>query len=123
MINQGLAETMMASLDAAGQQAFQAACDSLVQTSPFLFLVSPLERFAAVTAQIALSVLVWFAAKEGGNIRWYPVAILLHFLLDAAAVILSGLGVPVLAIEAVVWALALGYAFLAGKVWKSGQEA
>ena len=122
MINSGAVATMMASLDAAGQQAFQAGIDTLIQTSPFLFLAAPLERFAAVTAQIALSVLVWFAAKEGGPLKWYPVAILLHFLIDALAVILSGLGAPVLAIEAVIWVLAIGYVCLARQVWKKSVQ-
>lgn len=122
MINSGAVATMMASLDAAGQQAFQAGIDTLIQASPFLFLAAPLERFAAVTAQIALSVLVWFAAKEGGPLKWYPVAILLHFLIDALAVILSGLWAPVLAIEAVIWVFAIGYVCLARQIWKKSVQ-
>ena len=87
-----------------------------------MFLVSPLERFAAVTAQIALSVLVWFAVTRSGQIRWYFVAIALHCIMDASAAILSGLNVPILLIEAVVWVLAILFALLARYVWKQNES-
>ena len=117
-INAGATELLLAPLDAVSRQTLQQAFDSLVNMSPFLLLLSPLERFAAVIAQIALSVLVWFAATQNGQIRWYFVAIFLHFLLDASAVTLSGLGVPTLLIEVVIWILAIVFALLARYVWK-----
>ena len=81
-----------------------------------------MERLAAVLAQLALSVIVWQAAKEGGHIGWYFLAILLHFLLDAAAAILNGLGVPAVGIEVVVWIIAICYGLLAVKIRKNNRK-
>ena len=117
-INTGATEVLMNPLDEATRQTLQTAFDTLVNTSPFLFLAGPIERFAAVTAQIGLSVLVWFAATKAGNVKWYIAAIILHFLIDAVAVILSSLGVAVALIEVAIWIMALAIAMIAWSVWK-----
>lgn len=121
-LNTGTIDLLTNPLDDATKQTFQQALDSLVNTSPFMFLAGPIERFAAVTAQIALSVLVWFAATHKGQMKWYFVAILLHFLLDAIAVICSKLGLSVALIELFVWIIAIGIALLAYGVWKKQQS-
>lgn len=121
-INTGATQVLMDPLDEATKQTLQTAFDTLVNTSPFLFLAGPIERFAAVTAQIGLSVLVWFAATKAGNVKWYPVAIGLHFLIDAVAVILSGLGVAVALIEVAIWIMALAIALIAWCVWKQNAQ-
>lgn len=121
MINSGSTELLMNSLDSANQAVLQTAFDTLASTSPFLFLLSPVERLAAVAAQLSLSVLVWIAAKEGGRIGWYFFAVLLHFLLDAAAVILSGYGMPTVLVEVIIWVIALLYAWLAARAWKAAK--
>ena len=41
---------------------------------------------------LSLSVLVWFAAKDGKKFWLFPLAILLHLFVDAVAVILKGSG-------------------------------
>ena len=117
MLNRGSAGLLMSPLDAAGREALQAAFDALIQTPSWQFLVSPLERLAAITAQLALSVIVWSAAV-GKRKYMFPLAIFLHAFLDAVAVITSGLGVPLLAVEGIVWIIAAGYALFARKVWK-----
>lgn len=97
----------------------------LAEASPVMFLVSLMERLAALVLQISLSVMVWFSAKGGGhhsfggrNLFWlYPLAILLHAMVDAAAVILMGLGFSVWLIEGLVWILALGCAAAVRILW------
>lgn len=121
-INTGTTAVLMTSLDDGTKQMLEQAFDTLVNASPFLFLLSPLERFAAVLAQLALSVLVWFAATRSGQLRWYFVAVALHCVMDAGAAILSGLGVPTLLIEVVVWILAIGFALVARHVWKKNTD-
>lgn len=118
MINSGTADQILKSVDTASAATLQSAFETLAQSSPFLFLVGPVERLAAVTAQIALSVLVWIAVKKKGQIGLYFLAVFLHFLLDAAAVVLSGLGVPVALVELAVIVVAAMYAVLAGALWK-----
>ena len=48
----------------------------------------------------------------------YPLAILLHLIVDAATVILSGLGMPLLAVEGAIAVLAVITALIARAVWK-----
>ena len=122
LINSGQAEALVNGLSGSTGEALQAAFESLATLSPAVFLLSPVERLAAVLAQLALSVIVWQAAKEGGHIGWYFLAILLHFLLDAAAAILNGLGVPAVGIEVVVWIIAICYGLLAVKIRKNNRK-
>ena len=86
-----------------------------------MLLLSPVERLAAITAQIAFSVLVWIAVTRAGKKLLYVLAVLLHFLLDAVAVILSGLGISTWLIEGIIWIMALAFAFLAVKVWRANR--
>lgn len=122
LINSGQAEVLINGQGGSTGEALQAAFESLATLSPAVFLLSPVERLAAVLAQLALSVIVWQAAKEGGHIGWYFLAILLHFLLDAAAAILNGLGVPAVGIEVVVWIIAICYGLLAVKIRKNNRK-
>jgi len=76
------------------------------------------ERLLAIALQISLSVLVWFASKWEGKLYLYPVAILIHFAVDTAAALLSGLGVNLLIIEGVVAILTAATALFAGRLWR-----
>lgn len=111
LINSGKADMLLQGLDSANQAALQSAFESLSTASPLLFLAAPVERLAAVTLQISLSVLVWRAVE--GKTFWYLLAIALHFAVDAAAMLLSGYGVPVWGIEGIVWLMTLFCALLA----------
>lgn len=119
IINSGSAEALLNSLDPTGQAALREVFDTLSTASPLLFLPAPVERLAAVTLQISLSVLVWNAVKGKGKIGWYVLAVALHSAVDAAAVLMSRYGVPVWGVEAVVWLMAVMCALLAAWVWKA----
>lgn len=118
MINSGGTDLLLRNLDEASRVTLQSAFQTLSQSSPFLFLAAPIERFAAVACHVALSVLVWIAVKNRSGIGFYFLAILLHFLLDAAAVILSGLGVPTALVELTVILIAAAYLWLAAVSWR-----
>ncbi len=90
----------------------------MINTPSWYFLVGAVERIAAVTIHVSLSVLVWFAAKNSKRLWFYPLAILLHLIVDAVAVILNGLGVNVWIIEGAVYVLAIAFVLLAILVWK-----
>lgn len=117
LLNNGGAEAALSALDEASRATLQASFDALLQTPTWHFLISPLERLAAITAQIALSVIVWHAAA-GSKTYLFPVAILLHMFLDAVAVITAGLGVHLLAVEGIVWVITIGIVLIAVRVWK-----
>ena len=95
----------------------------LIDTPSWYFLVGAVERIAAVTIHVSLSVLVWFAAKNSKRLWFYPLAILLHLIVDAVAVILNGLGTNVWIIEGVVYVLAIAFVLLAILVWKKNHVA
>lgn len=50
----------------------------LIDTPSWYFLVGAVERIAAVIIHVSLSVLVWFAAKNGKRFWLFPLAIFLH---------------------------------------------
>ena len=119
MINLGQTQTLLAPLDEATRGTLQTAFDALVQTPFWHFALSPVERVAAITAQIGLSVIVWYAAT-GKKIKGYLfiLAILLHAVLDGVAVLASRGGMSILVVEAFVWLIAIGIALIARNVWK-----
>ncbi len=96
---------------------------SLAATPSWMFLAGAVERLSAVAIHVSLSVLVWFAAKNSKKFWLFPLAILLHLLVDAVAVILSGSGVNVWIIEAAVFVITVGLVFLAIAVWKKNHVA
>ena len=92
---------------------------TLLATLPsYQFLLSGVERLLAIALHIALSVIVWFAVKWDGKIYLYPAAILIHFAVDAAAALLSGMGVNVILIETVVAVLTAAAALFARRLWR-----
>ncbi len=114
----GAAETMLAAMPEAGQQSLQTAFAALAGTSPWLFLLSLLERLAALAAQLSLSVLVWFAVTRPGRGWLFFLAVGLHLFLDAAVAVLNGLGLPPLLLELVVCLIAAAYVLLARRLWR-----
>ena len=101
----------------------EGAVQQLIGMPTWYYLVGAVERIAAVTIHISLSVLVWFAAKNSKRFWLYPLAILLHLVVDAVAVILNGLGVNVWVIEGAVYGMAIAFVLLAILVWKKNHVA
>ena len=123
MINMGQTQTLLASLDDVSKNTLQTAFDTLIQTPSWQFALSPVERIAAITAQMGLSVIVWFAATgEKSRMSFLFLAIALHALLDGVAVVASRSGMPLIAVEALVWVIAIGIVFVAVNIWKKMGE-
>ena len=101
----------------------EATAQQLIDTPTWYYLVGAVERIAAVTIHISLSVLVWFAAKNSKRFWLYPLAILLHLAVDAVAVILNGYGVNVWIIEGIIYVTAIAMVLLAILVWKKNHVA
>ena len=118
MINNGSISSMISSLP--GDQLAQAQQSvTLLATLPsYQFLLSGVERLLAIALHIALSVIVWFAVKWNGKFCLYPAAILIHFAVDAAAALLSGLDVNMILIEIVVAVLTAAAALFARRLWR-----
>ncbi len=102
MINSGNTSALTEMLSGDALTQMEAAFEALTTTAPHMFLIGILERVFAIILQIALSVIVWYAAKNKKRWYLYPAAILIHFVVDAAAVILMYYNVPVLLIEVLI---------------------
>ncbi len=120
MLNNGMIDKLTTGVtDPAALQLLYAKFAALEGTAPAAFLMSIVERIAAVAIHLACSVIVWFAAKKGGKcFLFYPLAVLLHALIDMVAVILSSNTSNVWIIEGVVYVLAACSVVIAIAVWK-----
>lgn len=119
MINLGQTQTLLEPLDETARVTLQTAFDTLIQTPSWHFMLSPVERLAAITAQIALSVIVWYAAagkKSKGSLL--VLAILLHAILDAVAVLAAKSGMSLIVVEIFVWMIAIAIILIAKSVGK-----
>ncbi len=94
------------------------AGQQLISTPSWMFLVGSVERLSAVLIHVSLSVLVWFAAKNNKRFWLFPLAILLHLIVDAVAGILSGFAVNVWIIEGAVYVITALLIVIAIVVWK-----
>ena len=113
MINTGSADTLIATAPAEAQEQVQAQFAQLQTASAGTFLFGIWERVSALILQISLSILVWTAVRKGGKWLWlFPAAILLHFLVDACAVVLAKTA-DMAVVEGIVFALALAVGAIA----------
>lgn len=117
MINTGNTELLMKGLDETKAVETMNVLNQLVTTSPWTYLVSIVERFGAVAYHMAASVLVWFAVKNK-KFWLYPLAFVLHMILDMLAVIGMKFGLPIVLIEVFLYLFSGVCVFIAWKVWK-----
>ena len=107
MINLGQADTILSAFPAEAQAQMQGTFAQFETSSPGTFLTGLWERASAIILQLGLSVFVWTAVRKGGKWLWlFPAAILLHFLVDASAVLLMK-SVSMVTLEAIVSAMAV----------------
>lgn len=123
-LNAGRAGSLTAGVtDETALQKLQATFEALAQAAPADFLVSIVERIAAVVIHISCSVLVWFGAKGGGRRFWlFPLALLLHALVDAVAVVLARQGFNIWVVEGVIYGMAAALAWFAALVWRKSDH-
>lgn len=119
LINMNAVSYITGSLEGEVLEQINTAIKTLVTTSPYMFLASLAERISTIILHIALSVLVWFAAKNRKRWILFPAAILIHLAVDALSVILSGVGTPVAVTEAAIAVMALLTAVFSKKIWDS----
>lgn len=118
MINSGQAETLFSQAPAEAASQLQLQLDALQTTKAGAWLIGLWERFSALLLHLGLSVLVWAAVRKGGRWLWlFPVAILLHALVDACAVLLQK-SVGMVPLELIVMAEAVAVGAIAYLVAK-----
>ncbi|MBP5281737.1 MAG: YhfC family intramembrane metalloprotease [Lachnospiraceae bacterium] len=92
---------------------------TLHETPAWTYLLSVVERGSAVVLQFALTILVWFAVKKGGKkFILFPLAILLHALVDGSAVVVHQLTGNVFLTEGCILVFSILCFVFACRVWK-----
>ena len=123
LINSGNVSMITESLTGDTLAQTEEVIRTLIETPSYQFLLAGVERLAAMALQISLSVLVWFAVKkkDQGLFRLFPIAILIHFLVDAVTSLLAATTLPMIVTEIVVLLMAAAVAFYAYKVWRANK--
>lgn len=107
MINNGQADTLLATAPEMAKEQVQAQFTQLQTNGAGKYLFGIWERFSALILQIGLSLMVWTAVRKGGKWLWlFPTAIFLHFAVDACCVLLMK-SVSMAVVETFVFAFAI----------------
>lgn len=121
MVYNGQCQALMEGLTGDDLVAAQESISVLCNTSPFTYLLIPVERCATVVCHLSLSVLVWLGVKKHqGGLKLLGLAALLHMLLETSTTIINSYTTNVLVVEIVVLAITAGMSAVTYKVW--GQE-
>lgn len=115
LINHGATDFITKSLEGEALSNVQSSFYLLCTTPSSQYLFAAFERISAIITQLSLSVIVWKAATDGRkSLVLYPLAIILHMIINAVAIICSSqFHFPIIVVEAIVFVLAIGIAFLA----------
>lgn len=88
MINSGTFDTVLAQAAPMGEAAVQQLAgirDSLISTSPALFLLSGFERILAMIGHAGMSMVVCWGVAEGKPLRGCLISLVIHTLIDLTA--------------------------------------
>ena len=115
MINQGTINDMLVTLDPAQQQQLLPTISALIASPSYIFLFGIIERILAIALHISLSVFVFYAVREK-RLPLFFLALLFHFVMDAAAVLLSSV-LPALLVEVFIALCVASAVLIARKIY------
>ena len=121
LLNLGQSSVLTGPLPPELAQQVEGTFEKLATLPPGTFLLGLLERVLALTLQIALSVIVWFAAKRKERRMLLPAAIFIHFMVDAVAVIIAE-KLPALAVEGFIAVMDVPAVLFAYFLWKAEKK-
>jgi len=108
ILNSGNIEIITGKLQGEALEQINTQIATLSATSPYLFLVSGIERIFAIAIQLALSIIVFYSVYGKNKLWLYPLAIILHAIADMApAATQAGLIKNVLFVEFLVMIAAI----------------
>jgi uncharacterized membrane protein YhfC len=93
IINTGNIEIITGKLQEQALVAVYNQLAALVTTAPYMFLISGIERLMAISVQLSLSVIVFYAVFGKNKVWLYPLAIVIHAIIDFPAVIFQTGGI------------------------------
>ena len=117
MINMGQMNSIIAELPADQQALMQTVITQLTDSPSYIFILSLIERFAAIIMHISFSVIVWTAVVKKKTV-FFPFAVILHALVDALILIIQKNISNLVLTEVIVYAFAGVTAFIAYFIWK-----
>ena len=83
-----------------GEETSKQIENTIAVTAPHMFLVGGIERLFAITIQVSLSVIMFYSVYGKGKIWLYPLAIVLHAVVDVpAAAMQAGVLKSILLVE------------------------
>ena len=113
-INTGNIESITGSLQGDTLAAANYQLQALITTAPYIFLISGFERLFAITVHISLSVVVFYSVYGKNKLWLYPLAILLHAIVDIPAMIFQTGGIKsIFVVEGIVCLFAVCLVFFA----------
>lgn len=120
LINANQLETITKALPEDMVDQFMAQIAPLYEGPAYTFLLAGYERILAIILQISISVIVWFAVKNKKTYM-YPVAILLHALVDGILIVVLHYTNLIVA-EAAITVLTALLAAFAVNFWKRNHK-
>ncbi|RDU23335.1 YhfC family intramembrane metalloprotease [Anaerosacchariphilus polymeriproducens] len=119
MINSQGIEGILALVPESAKETTKTGLESLITSQSYLYLITFEERVAAVILHVSLSVLVFVAVKNSRNKFLFPLAIILHALIDIIAVFAQkGIISSILVMEVIIAVFVIAVAIYASKVYK-----
>jgi len=120
LISSGRSAWLFRGLDLTARASLEAALSSLLKPG-YLFFLAGMERISSIALHICLSYLVYRTVKSG-SVSWYIVAVTIHFLTDAAAVLLSG-SISLIAFEWLLMGMMILLALIVYRFYKTEADA
>ena len=118
IINTGNTGLLTESLSGDKLVAIEQTLSTLISTKPLSLAAGVIERIPAVALHISLSVLVWFGAKNKDKWYLYPIALIIHFAVDAVVATLAMMKTNTVIIEVLLYVLSAAVVMLAMIIWK-----
>ncbi len=117
MINSGMGDQLTNGADEAMMSTMLSQLTQQSQLTIGECLLGVFERIPAIVTQISFSVLVFAAVRERKYVWLYPLAILLHALVDFSSVFYSAGLLPLWAFELMLALIAVVLAFFAARIY------
>ena len=117
VINSGQGATLYEGLEGVALSQMQAITQSIAETPAWMYLLSFLERIAAILMHIGLSVIVWFGVKKN-DMKLVLSAGIMHAFADTLTVILAQTGLNSILLEVIIMILACAVVWYARGVWQ-----
>lgn len=118
VINAGQMEQMIGTLeDESSKEVFRELQEAIINLSVSECVWEGIERISAMILQVALSVLVFYAAKTINKKYFLVIAIALHALIDVFAALNQQQSVPLAVVEIIIFVYALAVGVFAYKIY------